>query len=186
MVGGMIYDAIIGIVNLFCDIIVQTISGIIGGLFKAIVTGWRALFGNNGEETKPNEPTVTEVKDGITQDAFTKAIKPITESLDNINKCIANIADIEAAKILNQTGTGFGALATSVMNLFNNSPSIIKTVNNDTMSNDVKSSYVAKLEKEKDEISEDLKNNVKKIADILNYWKQEGKNPFLPQTHEVN
>jgi hypothetical protein len=54
------------------------------------------------------------------------------------------------------------------------------------MSNDVKSSYVAKLEKEKDEISEDLKNNVKKIADILNYWKQEGKNPFLPQTHEVN
>lgn len=186
MIGGMIYDFVIGYAKLIVDVFITLITGLYGGLIKAIVNGIKWLFGGSSEETKPNESTVTEVKDGVTQDAFTKAIKPITESLDNINKCIANIADIEAARIWNQAGTGFGALATSVMNLFNNSPSIIKTVNNDTMSNDVKSSYVAKLEKENDTISKDLKDNVKKIADILNSWKQEGKNPFLPQTHEVN
>ena len=176
MVGGMIYDAIVGIVKLFCDIIVSLVTGILGGLVKAVINGFRYLFGGKTEEEiKAKTAQVTEVKNGVTKDVFTSYLKPISDSLNSINNCVANIAELEEARRWNKTENSFTRVASSGMTIFNGNSNIMRTLNADNTAMMINTSYVADQQKES-EISGSFENDMKTVAKILSEWDRAFKN----------
>ena len=181
MVGGMIYDAIIGFFKMLVDIVVTVIVGLFGGLIEAVVKGLKWIFGGaNDENEKTKSEQETTVKDGITKDIFAETMQPLMVTLESIRACIASIAQIEMSKLLNPLGTMFGTIATSVMNLYNGNSNIIKTINNDSMSNAVNAAYVGRMENKPEDLNKTLRDNVQKIATILNSWDIANKSPIKP------
>lgn len=168
MLGGMIYDAIVGFFKLLADIVVTVIVGLIGGLVEALVKGFKWLFGGGSDEDENKTTTETEIKDGVTKDIFAETLKPIRVSLDALNACVASIAAIEMSRILNPVGSIFSAVATSAMNLFGGNSSIMQTANADNMSSQINNNYVAA--QKTDDPNETLRANVADIAKLLNKW----------------
>lgn len=167
MLGGMIYDAIVGFFKLLADIVVTVIVGLIGGLVEALVKGFKWLFGGSDEDENKTT-TETEIKDGVTKDIFAETLKPIRASLDALNACVASIAAIEMSRILNPVGSIFSAIATSAMNLFGGNSSIMQTANADNMSSQINNNYVAT--QKTDDPNETLRANVADIAKLLDKW----------------
>lgn len=175
MVGGMIYDAIIGIVNLFCDVIVTLITGILGGLVEAVIKGFSWLFGGSGdEENKSKTEQETTIKDGVTKDVFKETLKPVTSALTDISECLATIATAEFLNSLNPTQSMFGAIASSVMTLFNGNSNIIKTENADNTQSSINNKYVSSQKPTDD--NKDLKTDVHDIIKLLTKWYEDRDN----------
>lgn len=168
MLGGMIYDAIVGFFKLLADIVVTVIVGLIGGLVEALVKGFKWLFGGGDDGDEKKTTTETEIKDGVTKDIFAETLKPIRASLDALNACVASIAAIEMSRILNPVGSIFSAIATSAMNLFGGNSSIMQTANADNMSSQINNNYVAA--QKTDDPNETLRANVADIAKLLDKW----------------
>lgn len=168
MLGGMIYDAIVGFFKLLADIVVTVIVGLIGGLVEALVKGFKWLFGGGDDDDEKKTTTETEIKDGVTKDIFAETLKPIRASLDALNACVASIAAIEMSRILNPVGSIFTAIATSAMNLFGGNSSIMQTANADNMSSQINNNYVAA--QKTDDPNETLRANVADIAKLLDKW----------------
>lgn len=167
MIGGMIYDFVIGYAKLITDVFITLITGLFGGLIKAIVNGIKWLFGGSSEEEKKTAKTETEIKNGVTKDVFAATLKPIRESLNSLADCVADLKTLEQSKLLNPVGTLFNTVATSVMRLFNGN-SAINTVNADNTSSQINTSYVSM--QNKDDPNKTLREDVSTIAKLLNRW----------------
>ena len=177
MLGGMVYDAVMGIIDLFFDVMVELVIGFWGRLITAVVNGFKSLFGIGGEESKPKTEQETAVKDGVTKDVFETALKPITNVLDNISKCLATIQQAELLKSLNPVGNIFGAVASSVMTLFNGNSNIIKTENADNTQSNISAQYVSQTQK--DDTNESIETTLKSINETLSRWFKYVKNQEL-------
>ena len=178
MLGGMVYDAVMGIIDLFFDVMVELVIGFWSRLITAVVNGFKSLFGVGGdEESKPKTEQETAVKDGVTKDVFETALKPITDVLGNISKCLATIAQSEMLKSLNPVGNIFGAVASSVMTLFNGNSNIIKTENADNTQSNISAQYVSQTQK--DDTNESIETTLKSINETLSRWFKYVKNQEL-------
>ena len=177
MLGGMVYDAVMGIIDLFFDVMVELVIGFWGRLITAVVNGFKSLFGIGGEESKPKTEQETAVKDGVTKDVFETALKPITNVLDNISKCLATIQQAELLKSLNPVGNIFGAVASSVMTLFNGNSNIIKTENADNTQSNISAQYVSQTQG--DNPNESIETTLKSINETLSRWFKYVKNQEL-------
>lgn len=167
MIGGMIYNFVIGYAKLITDVFITLITGLFGGLIKAIVNGIKWLFSGSAEEEKKTAKTETEIKNGVTKDVFAATLKPIRESLNALTDCVADLKTLEQSKLLNPVGTLFNTVATSVMRLFNGN-SAINTVNADNTSSQINTSYVSM--QNKDDPNKTLRDDVSTIAKLLNRW----------------
>ena len=167
MIGGMIYNFVIGYAKLIVDVFITLITGLYGGLIKAIVNGIKWLFGGSSEDEKKKTVSETEIKNGVTKDVFAAALKPIRESLNSLNDCVADLKALEQSKILNPVGTLFNTVATSVMRLFNGN-SVINTVNADSTNSQISANYVSMQNKE--DLNKTLREDVSTIAKILDKW----------------
>ena len=177
MLGGMVYDAVMGIIDLFFDVMVELVIGFWGRLITAVVNGFKSLFGIGGEESKPKTEQETAVKDGVTKDVFETALKPITNVLGNISKCLATIQQAELLKSLNPVGNIFGAVASSVMTLFNGNSNIIKTENADNTQSNISAQYVSQTQG--DNPNESIETTLKSINETLSRWFKYVKNQEL-------
>lgn len=178
MLGGMVYDAVMGIIDLFFDVMVELVIGFWSRLITAVVNGFKSLFGVGGdEESKPKTEQETAVKDGVTKDVFETALKPITDVLGNISKCLATIAQSEMLKSLNPVGNIFGAVASSVMTLFNGNSNIIKTENADNTQSNISAQYVSQTQG--DDPNESIETTLKSINETLSRWFKYVKNQEL-------
>lgn len=177
MLGGMVYDAVMGIINLFFDVMVELFIGFWGRLITAVVKGWRSLFGGGDEENKPKTEQETSVKDGVTKDVFEAALKPIKDVLGNISKCLATIQQAELLKSLNPVGNIFGAVASSVMTLFNGNSNIIKTENADNTQSNISAQYVSQTQE--DDPNKSIETTLKSINETLSKWFKYVKNQEL-------
>ena len=177
MLGGMVYDAVMGIIDLFFNVMVELVIGFWGRLITAVVNGFKSLFGIGDEESKPKTEQETAVKDGVTKDVFETALKPITNVLDNISKCLATIQQAELLKSLNPVGNIFGAVASSVMTLFNGNSNIIKTENADNTQSNISAQYVSQTQK--DDTNESIETTLKSINETLSRWFKYVKNQEL-------
>ena len=178
MLGGMVYDAVMGILDLFFDVMVELVIGFWGRLITAVVNGFKSLFGIGGdEESKPKTEQETAVKDGVTKDVFETALKPITNVLGNISKCLATIQQAELLKSLNPVGNIFGAVASSVMTLFNGNSNIIKTENADNTQSNISAQYVSQTQG--DNPNESIETTLKSINETLSRWFKYVKNQEL-------
>lgn len=177
MLGGMVYDAVMGIIDLFFDVMVELFIGFWGRLITAVVNGWRSLFGGGDEENKPKTEQETSVKDGVTKDVFEAALKPIKDVLGNISKCLATIQQAELLKSLNPVGNIFGAVASSVMTLFNGNSNIIKTENADNTQSNISAQYVSQTQE--DDPNKSIETTLKSINETLSKWFKYVKNQEL-------
>ena len=178
MLGGMVYDAIMGIIDLFFDVMVELVIGFWSRLITAVVNGFKSLFGIGGdEESKPKTEQETAVKDGVTKDVFETTLKPITNVLDNISKCLATIQQAELLKSLNPVGNIFGAVASSVMTLFNGNSNIIKTENADNTQSNISAQYVSQTQE--DDPNKSIETTLKSINETLSKWFKYVKNQEL-------
>lgn len=178
MLGGMVYDAIMGIIDLFFDVMVELVIGFWGRLITAVVNGFKSLFGIGGdEENKPKTEQETSVKDGVTKDVFEAALKPIKDVLGNISKCLATIQQAELLKSLNPVGNIFGAVASSVMTLFNGNSNIIKTENADNTQSNISAQYVSQTQE--DDPNKSIETTLKSINETLSKWFKYVKNQEL-------
>ena len=178
MLGGMVYDAIMGIIDLFFDVMVELVIGFWSRLITAVVNGFKSLFGIGGDdESKPKTEQETTVKDGVTKDVFETALKPITNVLDNISKCLATIQQAELLKSLNPVGNIFGAVASSVMTLFNGNSNITKTENADNTQSNISAQYVSQTQG--DDPNESIETTLKSINETLSKWFKYVKNQEL-------
>lgn len=177
MLGGMVYDAVMGIIDLFFDVMVELFIGFWGRLITAVVNGWRSLFGGGDEENKPKTEQETAVKDGVTKDIFEAALKPIKDVLGNISKCLATIQQAELLKSLNPVGNIFGAVASSVMTLFNGNSNIIKTENADNTQSNISAQYISQTQE--DDPNKSIETTLKSINETLSKWFKYVKNQEL-------
>ena len=178
MLGGMVYDAVMGIIDLFFDVMVELVIGFWGRLITAVVNGFKSLFGIGGDdENKPKTEQETAVKDGVTKDVFEAALKPIKDVLGNISKCLATIQQAELLKSLNPVGNIFGAVASSVMTLFNGNSNIIKTENADNTQSNISAQYVSQTQG--DDPNESIETTLKSINETLSKWFKYVKNQEL-------
>ena len=178
MLGGMVYDAVMGIIDLFFDVMVELVIGFWSRLITAVVNGFKSLFGIGGDdESKPKTEQETTVKDGVTKDVFETALKPITNVLGNISKCLATIQQAELLKSLNPVGNIFGAIASSVMTLFNGNSNIIKTENADNTQSNISAQYVSQTQG--DDPNESIETTLKSINETLSKWFKYVKNQKL-------
>ena len=178
MLGGMVYDAIMGIIDLFFDVMVELVIGFWSRLITAVVNGFKSLFGIGGDdENKPKTEQETSVKDGVTKDVFETALKPITNVLGNISKCLATIQQAELLKSLNPVGNIFGAVASSVMTLFNGNSNITKTENADNTQSNISAQYVSQTQG--DDPNESIETTLKSINETLSKWFKYVKNQEL-------
>lgn len=177
MLGGMVYDAVMGIIDLFFNVMVELVIGFWGRLITAVVNGFKSLFGIGGEESKPKTEQETAVKDGVTKDVFEAALKPIKDVLGNISKCLATIQQAELLKSLNPVGNIFGAVASSVMTLFNGNSNIIKTENADNTQSNISAQYVSQTQG--DNPNESIETTLKSINETLSRWFKYVKNQEL-------
>ena len=178
MLGGMVYDAVMGILDLFFDVMVELVIGFWGRLITAVVNGFKSLFGIGGDdESKPKTEQETTVKDGVTKDVFETALKPITNVLGNISKCLATIQQAELLKSLNPVGNIFGAVASSVMTLFNGNSNITKTENADNTQSNISAQYVSQTQG--DDPNESIETTLKSINETLSKWFKYVKNQEL-------
>lgn len=177
MLGGMVYDAVMGILDLFFDVMVELVIGFWGRLITAVVNGFKSLFGIGDEESKPKTEQETAVKDGVTKDVFEAALKPIKDVLGNISKCLATIQQAELLKSLNPVGNIFGAVASSVMTLFNGNSNIIKTENADNTQSNISAQYVSQTQG--DNPNESIETTLKSINETLSRWFKYVKNQEL-------
>ena len=178
MLGGMVYDAIMGIIDLFFDVMVELVIGFWSRLITAVVNGFKSLFGIGGDdESKPKTEQETTVKDGVTKDVFETALKPIKDVLGNISKCLATIQQAELLKSLNPVGNIFGAVASSVMTLFNGNSNITKTENADNTQSNISAQYVSQTQG--DDPNESIETTLKSINETLSKWFKYVKNQEL-------
>lgn len=178
MLGGMVYDAVMGIIDLFFDVMVELVIGFWSRLITAVVNGFKSLFGIGGDdENKPKTEQETAVKDGVTKDVFETALKPITNVLGNISKCLATIQQAELLKSLNPVGNIFGAVASSVMTLFNGNSNITKTENADNTQSNISAQYVSQTQG--DDPNESIETTLKSINETLSRWFKYVKNQEL-------
>lgn len=178
MLGGMVYDAVMGIIDLFFDVMVELVIGFWSRLITAVVNGFKSLFGIGGdEEGKTKTEQETTVKDGVTKDVFETALKPITNVLGNISKCLATIQQAELLKSLNPVGNIFGAVASSVMTLFNGNSNITKTENADNTQSNISAQYVSQTQG--DDPNESIETTLKSINETLSKWFKYVKNQEL-------
>ena len=178
MLGGMVYDAVMGIIDLFFDVMVELVIGFWGRLITAVVNGFKSLFGIGGDdENKPKTEQETAVKDGVTKDVFEAALKPIKDVLGNISKCLATIQQAELLKSLNPVGNIFGAVASSVMTLFNGNSNIIKTENADNTQSNISTQYVSQTQE--DDPNKSIETTLKSINETLSKWFKYVKNQEL-------
>ena len=178
MLGGMVYDAVMGIIDLFFDVMVELVIGFWSRLITAVVNGFKSLFGIGGDdENKPKTEQETTVKDGVTKDVFETALKPITNVLGNISKCLATIQQAELLKSLNPVGNIFGAVASSVMTLFNGNSNITKTENADNTQSNISAQYVSQTQG--DDPNESIETTLKSINETLSKWFKYVKNQEL-------
>ena len=178
MLGGMVYDAVMGIIDLFFDVMVELVIGFWGRLITAVVNGFKSLFGIGGDdENKPKTEQETSVKDGVTKDVFEAALKPIKDVLGNISLCLATIQQAELLKSLNPVGNIFGAVASSVMTLFNGNSNIIKTENADNTQSNISAQYVSQTQG--DDPNESIETTLKSINETLSKWFKYVKNQEL-------
>lgn len=178
MLGGMVYDAVMGIIDLFFDVMVELVIGFWGRLITAVVNGFKSLFGIGGDdENKPKTEQETSVKDGVTKDVFEAALKPIKDVLGNISKCLATIQQAELLKSLNPVGNIFGAVASSVMTLFNGNSNIIKTENADNTQSNISAQYVSQTQE--DDPNKSIETTLKSINETLSKWFKYVKNQEL-------
>ena len=178
MLGGMVYDAVMGIIDLFFDVMVELVIGFWGRLITAVVNGFRSLFGGgDDDESKPKTEQETSVKDGVTKDVFEAALKPIKDVLGNISKCLATIQQAELLKSLNPVGNIFGAVASSVMTLFNGNSNIIKTENADNTQSNISAQYVSQTQE--DDPNKSIETTLKSINETLSKWFKYVKNQEL-------
>lgn len=181
MLGGMVYDAVMGIIDLFFDVMVELVIGFWGRLITAVVNGFKSLFGIGGDdENKPKTEQETSVKDGVTKDVFEAALKPIKDVLGNISLCLATIQQAELLKSLNPVGNIFGAVASSVMTLFNGNSNIIKTENADNTQSNISAQYVSQTQE--DDPNKSIETTLKSINETLSKWFKYVKNQelFIP------
>lgn len=178
MLGGMVYDAIMGIIDLFFDVMVELVIGFWGRLITAVVNGFKSLFGIGGDdENKPKTEQETSVKDGVTKDVFETTLKPIKDVLGNISKCLATIQQAELLKSLNPVGNIFGTIASSVMTLFNGNSNIIKTENADNTQSNISAQYVSQTQE--DDPNKSIETTLKSINETLSKWFKYVKNQEL-------
>lgn len=102
-------------------------------------------------------------------------MKPISDSLNSINNCVANIAELEEARRWNKTENSFTRVASSGMTIFNGNSNIMRTLNADNTAMMINTSYVADQQKES-EISGSFENDMKTVAKILSEWDRAFKN----------
>lgn len=178
MLGGMVYDAVMGIIDLFFDVMVELVIGFWSRLITAVVNGFKSLFGIGGDdESKPKTEQETTVKDGVTKDVFETTLKPIKDVLGNISKCLATIQQAELLKSLNPVGNIFGAVASSVMTLFNGNSNITKTENADNTQSNISAQYVSQTQG--DDPNESIETTLKSINETLSKWFKYVKNQEL-------
>ena len=178
MLGGRVDDAVMGIIDLFFDVMVELVIGFWSRLITAVVNGFKSLFGIGGDdENKPKTEQETTVKDGVTKDVFETALKPITNVLGNISKCLATIQQAELLKSLNPVGNIFGAVASSVMTLFNGNSNITKTENADNTQSNISAQYVSQTQG--DDPNESIETTLKSINETLSRWFKYVKNQEL-------
>lgn len=168
MLGGMIYDAIVGFFKLLADIVVTVIVGLIGGLVEALVKGFKWLFGGSDEdEKKSNTEQETTIKDGVTKDIFKETLKPVTSALTDIYACLATLASAEMLRALNPIGSLFSSIATSAMSLFSGN-NTLNTTNADNTNTAINTNYVNN--QQADDLNKTLRENVAAIATLLKKW----------------
>lgn len=168
MVGGMIYDAIVGFFKMLADIVVTVIVGLYGGLIEAIVKGFKWLFGGSDEEEKKSKTEQeTTIKDGVTKDVFKETLKPVTSALTDISACLATLASAEMLRALNPIGNMFSSIATSAMSLFSGN-NTLNTTNADNTNTAINTNYVNN--QQSDDLNKTLRENVDAIAKLLKKW----------------
>ena len=168
MLGGMIYDAIVGFFKMLADIVVTVIVGLIGGLVEAIVKGFKWLFGGSDEEEKKSKTEQeTTIKDGVTKDVFKETLKPVTSALTDISACLATLASAEMLRALNPIGSMFSSIATSAMSLFSGN-NTLNTTNADNTNTAINTNYVNN--QQSDDLNKTLRENVDAIAKLLKKW----------------
>lgn len=138
-----IVDVFKEIGNIVLDVIgtlVDTVVDFVGTLIEKLFMG---LFdsGSNTEKTEEKtdyinrQPDKVDIIDGVTLDAFDKAINKITLPLNMLSFSVASIAEMEMLKSLNPMGMSMGALAAAVGTIYNvmeNNPTI-KNADNTNM-----------------------------------------------------
>ena len=168
MVGGMIYDAIVGFFKMLADIVVNVIVGLIGGLVEALVKGFKWLFGGSSDEEKKSKTEQeTTIKDGVTKDIFKETLKPVTSALTDISACLATLASAEMLRALNPIGSMFSSIATSAMSLFSGN-NTLNTTNADNTKTAINTNYVNN--QQADDLNVTLRENVDAIAKLLKKW----------------
>ena len=168
MVGGMIYDAIVGFFKMLADIVVTVIFWLYGGLIEAIVKGFKWLFVSSDEEEKKSKTEQeTTIKDGVTKDVFKETLKPVTSALTDISACLATLASAEMLRALNPIGSMFSSIATSAMSLFSGN-NTLNTTNADNTNTAINTNYVNN--QQSDDLNKTLRENVDAIAKLLKKW----------------
>lgn len=131
-IGSIVLDVIGSLVNTVVDFVGTLIEKLFMGLFGS---------GSNTEKTEEKtddinrQPDKVDIIDGVTLDAFDKAINKITLPLNMLSFSVASIAEMEMLKSLNPMGMSMGALTTAVGTIYNvmeNNPTIKNADNTDS------------------------------------------------------
>ena len=169
MIAGYVYDAILTSIKLIIDIITTVVTGLIGGLVKAIVSGFRMLFGGFGSGGKKDDvnakPDKVETANGVTLSAFDDAIKHIVEPLNIMTRSIATLAEAEMLRAMNPINMSFGAIA-AVATFVSNVANRASTVNADKTETSIQLAQ-AKVNENNEEYEKSLKQNMTKMIDLL-------------------
>lgn len=131
-IGSIVLDVIGSLVN--------TVVDFVGTLIEKLFMG---LFGSGSNTEKKEEttddisrqPDKVDIIDGVTLDAFDKAINKIILPLNMLSFSVASIAEMEMLKSLNPMGMSMGALTTAVGTIYNvmeNNPTIKNADNTDS------------------------------------------------------
>ena len=162
--GTMIGDVIIT----FLDSLGKMLVFVVDGILKSISEYNKEKRRLDREEAEAAKNNNTAIKNDDTNNIFVKALKPIKDILDDINKCLAPLKDIAESKRLNRGPLVFNDVAESSMNVQGSNTKIRNTMNADNIQANVNTNYVAA--QRQDDLNIGLRDNVDKIRILLDKW----------------
>lgn len=181
MIGGMIYDAIVGIVKFIADVVVTLVVGLLGGLIKALIKGIKWLFGGAPEEKKETASETSKAKTSPTVNAFEQALSPITNILTDIKTAVGEIKEKVTSEVMNPTTDAFSkAVAKSVMTILKENNTVASINNADNTQSNISAQYVSQMQKDDQSVA--IKTTLDTINTTLSKWFNYVKNqePFVP------
>lgn len=131
-IGSIVLDVIGSLVNTVVDFVGTLIEKLFMGLFGS---GYNTEKKEETTDDINRQPDKVDIIDGVTLDAFDKAINKITLPLNMLSFSVASIAEMEMLKSLNPMGMSMGALTTAVGTIYNvmeNNPTIKNADNTDS------------------------------------------------------